>query len=305
MRNLIILTGQTATGKSRHALDLAKKINGQLINCDSRQIYKKLDIVTGKDIGYHKFFEVTSFSNFSVGYYLIDNIKVWLYDVIDPKVFFSSYDYTTIAQYVIKRITSKGKTPIIVGGTYLYIKHLLYGFETESIPPDWKLRKKLERKTVSELQEVLNDKSPTMFEKLNKSDQKNPQRLIRKIEIASHLRKVSAPTHRKSGSLLDADIEIIGFRYKKKQKLMSAVKKRVMERLKQGAVNEAKNLLKQGYSDSDPGLVTIGYKQIFQHLKGLLSKDEMINQWITKEVQYAKRQYTFMKKDSNIKWKAI
>src|SRR3989338_10142578 len=129
---IIIITGPSATGKTALALSLAQKYDGELVNFDSRQIYKKLDIITGKDI---------------------DN--VWLYDIVDPKEYFSSFDYARRAITIIKDITDRKKVPILVGGTYLYLYHLLYQVETESIPPNSKLRKKLNAQTISKLQQKL------------------------------------------------------------------------------------------------------------------------------------------------------
>ena len=98
---------------------------------------------------------------------------------------------------------------------------------------------------------------------------------------------------------------IIGLRYKNKEKLREAIKTRVEKRLKQGAIEEVKKLLKKGYKKTDPGLKTIGYKQLIEYLEGKLAKEKAVEQWINAEMQYAKRQYTFMKKDENIKWRII
>lgn len=158
---------------------------------------------------------------------------------------------------------------------------------------------------------------------MNQSEWNNPQRLIRKIEIASNRpskQYIQPPRLNMSSkqsknenkiilseklSLPDLNIIFIGLKFKTRQKLVEAIKKRVEERLKNGAIEEVKNLLKKGYGENDPGLKTIGYQQIIQYLKGKLTKDEAIAQWTTKEIQYAKRQYTFMKKDKNISWKEI
>src|SRR3989344_3766670 len=305
MNKLIIITGQTATGKTSLAFKLAQENNGVLINCDSRQIYKYLDIITGKD------------------YNLISKNKIGLYDVIKPDEYFSSFDYVKLALPLIKKIIKKGKTPIIVGGTYLYIKHLLYGVEIENIPPDWKLRKELGNKTVKELQKILTGVSTQLINQLNQSEKNNPQRLIRKIEILKSRAKGShiqprglnmtlqssktnmAITLENKLSVKNLKIEFYGLKFKDKNLLRKTIKKRVEKRLKNGAVDEVKKLLEMGYTKKDPGLKTTGYQQLIGHLKGVLDIDTAIQQWINKEVQYAKRQYTFMKKDKNIKWREI
>ena len=284
-KRLFVITGQTASGKTKLALKLKKQENGVLINCDSRQIYKHLDIITGKDIK-----------------------DALLYDIVDPKYYFSSFDYAQTAIQQIKKVINDNKTPIIVGGTYLYIKHLLYNIETENIKPDWKLRKQLNKYLLKDLQNKLKEINIKLFNNLNQSDRNNPRRLIRKIEIAKYEKAIKL---NKEGSFTykpffkNIKIEFIGLRFKKKQDLVSAIEKRVEKRLKQGAIKEVKDLLNKGYSNKDPGIQTIGYKQIIEYLKRNISKTNAIEQWILKEIQYAKRQYTFMKKDKNIKWRDI
>jgi tRNA dimethylallyltransferase len=329
--DIVIITGQTVTGKTSYAIKLAQKYNGELINCDSRQVYKKLDIITGKDLPYNSEFRIyNSELNFDIGYYSIapllhcsmvknnetmkqeNNVKLWLYDVISPNQYFSSYDWVQCAIPVIQDIVKRGKTPIIVGGTYLYIKHLLYGFATELIPPNWKLRNKLNDKSVIYLQDMLKKINTEQFNRLNYSDKNNPQRLIRKIEISKFmsLREIPIKSGNKAISstnnklhLKNYNIKLIGFYYKNKEKLRNNITLRVEKRLKNGAINEVKKLLKLGYQPTDPGLKTIGYQQIIKYLEKQLTLDETKTEWINKEIQYAKRQYTFMKKDKNIVWK--
>ncbi len=292
MNKVIIVTGQTAAGKTSSAADLAKRNNGEIVNADSRQVYKKLDIITGKD---HP-----------------KNIRVWLYDIVDPKEYFSSYDYVRKALPLIKKLLENGKTPVIVGGSYLYLKHLLYDVETENIPPDWQLRKRLENKPITELQAILTAINNTTIQQLNNSELNNPQRLIRKIEIAKAVQPTRLYRHEFNTITLgdklhikNLNLRFIGLRFKDKEKLREKISQRVEKRLKNGAIDEVKKLLAEGYTENDPGLKTIGYQQIIKYLKGEITKDEAVKQWTFKEIQYAKRQYTFMKKDSNIVWKEI
>ena len=142
---MIIITGQTATGKTKLALELAKKYDGELINFDSRQIYKYLDIITGKDI---------------------PKTKIWLYDIVTPDQYFSSFDFVKLVTPIIEDIKKRNKTPILVGGTYLYLKHLLYGIDDNNSPPDFKLRKKLNDKSVEYLQKMLIKLNKNIFENL-------------------------------------------------------------------------------------------------------------------------------------------
>ncbi len=286
---MIIITGQTATGKTKLALELAENIpppgGGELINFDSRQIYKHLDIITGKDISKN---------------------KIWLYDIVFPDQYFSSFDFVKLATLIIKDVEDRNKTPILVGGTYLYLKHLLYGIDDNNGPPDFKLREKLNSKSVNYLQKMLIKLNSPAFENLNHSDQLNPRRLIRRIEIET-FERLNVKTLQRSNvqTFRPSNFEIIGLKYKDKGELRQMIDKRVEERLKNGAIDEVKKLLKMGYKESDPGMKTIGYQQIIKYLNNELTKKKAIDDWINKEVQYAKRQLTFMKKDKNISWREI
>jgi len=287
MSKIIIITGPSATGKTNLALKYAKKDNGEVVNFDSRQIYKYLDIITGKDKP--------------------DNLHIWLYDLVDPKEYFSSFDFTKTAVKTIKDILQRKKTPVLVGGTYLYLYHLLYKVETENIPPNLKLREELNSKTTLLLQKKLTRVDKQLFESLNESDKQNPQRLIRKIEIATFYKKKGkrVPTKMKfalNGFFKDKEIEFVGLNYKNRDEMFHAIKQRVDKRLEQGALDEVTNLLEQGYTENDPGMKTIGYQQIISYLKGEITKQQAIDLWTLKEFQYTKRQLTFMKKDPHIKW---
>ncbi len=322
MRKIIVVTGQTAVGKTNLAIKIAAEENGELVNCDSRQAYKYLDLVTGKDISQDQFQLVNRINSFDIGYYKIEKstpktnylTKIWLYDIVSPNQYFSSFDYKQCALFVIKKLLEENKTPIIVGGTYFYLYHLLYGVASETIPPNWELRRKLETKTVKELQDFLQKLDPQSFSRLNESDRANPRRLLRKIEILTS--QVKKPINKffdrkpqitlfKNLGLPNINIKLLGLKFASKEKLKEAIAKRVEERLKNGAIDEVKKLLDLGYSENDPGLKTIGCRQIIDFLKGKITKKNMIETWINKEIQYAKRQYTFMKKDIYIQWKAI
>lgn len=285
MQNLIVITGQTATGKTNLAIEYARKYNGELINADSRQIYKYLDIITGKDIPTLK----------------RSRIKTHLFDIVDPKKSFSSFEYVKCAIAVIKDLWKRGKTPVLVGGTYFYIKHLLYGFDVH-VAPNRMLRTELEKKSVEELQSKLLSIDKSVFLSMNSSDRNNPRRLIRKIEIlkSGSTSEVGVSLSHLGGE--SGKIKIIGLRHKNREALVEAITKRVHKRFEQGAVKEVRNLLLMGYKKTDHGLQTIGYIQIIQYFNKTITQKEAIKQWIAKEVQYAKRQHTFMKRDPNITW---
>ncbi|KKP86283.1 MAG: tRNA dimethylallyltransferase [Candidatus Roizmanbacteria bacterium GW2011_GWA2_35_8] len=340
--DLIIITGQTATGKTNLAFEYAAKYNGEIVNFDSRQIYKYLDIITGKDLPIKSkiknqrskpSFKIKNrINNFDIGYYKLpttDNlssevlpkirhprtseVKLWLYDVVFPDQYFSSYDFTQCANLVVEDIVKRGKTPILVGGTYFYLKHFLYGFNVSPVPANPGLREKLNNKSVVKLQDTLKRIDLKSFESMNNSDKNNPRRLIRKIEIATSNQQPVTTIHEPRTYFFQSAIsnqqlaikQFIGLKYKRKENLVAAIKQRVEKRLKQGALDEVRSLLKKGYKASDPGLTTIGYQELIQYLEGKLTEDKAIETWVNHEVQYAKRQLTFMKKDENIHWNII
>jgi tRNA dimethylallyltransferase len=292
---MIIITGQTATGKTKLALELAKEYNGELINFDSRQMYKYLDIITGKDKD------------------ALNNVAIWLYDIVTPNQYFSSFDFVEKAKPIISDVIKRGNEPILVGGTYLYLKHLLYGIDDNNSPPNFKLREELNNKTVEELQNILKKLDVQLINQLNNSDKNNPRRLIRRIEICENVKKLKGLKVKKlkcfniqTLKLLNLKTtKFIGIMYKNKEDLISSIKARVEKRLKQGAIKEVKSLLEKGYKETDPGMKTIGYQEIIQYLNGKITKEQAAEQWTNHEIQYAKRQLTFMKKDKNIVWKEI
>lgn len=301
---MIVITGQTATGKTKLAIDYAQKYRGDLINFDSRQIYQYLNIITGKDLQKNTPFYLWQEKKINqklcrIGYYFLKKNKIWLYDIVPPNQQFSSFDFVQVAQLVITKIKKEKKTPILVGGSYFYLKHLLYGFDYQ-VPPNLRLRKELGKLSIKELQKKLKEIAPQKFNELNQSDKNNPHRLIRKIEIFSNFCNQEKKLNKKN---LYQPTFFIGLKFKNKDDLKKAIVKRVEKRLKNGAIDEVKKLIKLGFKKTDPGLKTIGYQQLLLFLEGKINKKQAIDQWIKAEIQYAKRQETFMKKDKNIIWR--
>lgn len=296
MNSLIVITGQTATGKTKLALEYAKNPpaggEGELINADSRQVYKHLDIITGKDLE-----EIQK-----------NNIKVHLLNLVTPDQEFNTFDFVDKATKVIIEIRKRNKTPIIVGGTYQYIKHLLYGQDVQ-VPANPKLREQMEKLPVEELQKKLHSLDKTVYSKLNNSDANNPRRLIRRIEILTSpnasIKSIKPNESEDRYGLRATSNTITGLKHKSRESLVKAIIERVEKRFKQGALDEVKHLLKLGYKKTDPGLQTIGYKQLIAHLEGDMTLEQAKQDWINKEVQYAKRQLTFMKTNVMIDWKDL
>lgn len=296
--NLYIITGQTGTGKTQLALNLAGKIGGDLISADARQAYKHLDVITGKDMGSGQFRSVEELGDYSIGYYDIQGIKVWLYDIVDPKCYFSAFDWAQCAKRTLELISESGRTPILAGGTYFYLETLLFGL-TEGTEPQWSMRKELEKKSVYELRKEAKDIHPEDFTAMNSSDQYNPRRLIRFIE--KH-RSGSGSMRNFQGVVSDYSAKYAGLVFSSPETAREVLTTRVDKRLSSGAVAEVETLLAMRYSRIDPGLNTIGYKQILSHLAGTATLAQAREEWITKEYQYARRQYTLMKRNELIVW---
>ena len=144
MNRLLVICGPTATGKTALAINLAKNFKGEIVSADSRQVYKGMDIGTGKDLPKFSIFNFQfSIDKKQIGYFLLEEVPVWLYDVVEPDYRFNVADYVECASRVIQDIWQRKKLPILVGGTGFYIKALIDGIETLGVPPDWKLREKL------------------------------------------------------------------------------------------------------------------------------------------------------------------
>lgn len=278
--------GPTAVGKTDLAFTLAKKFDGALISADSVQVYKGLDIVSGKDL------PKTAIKNGNnAGFYIDRGIPIFLLDVVEPTSSFSLHDFYKFATRYKQLILEQGKLPIVVGGTGLYVQTLLDGFN-KSTMPDLSLRKKLEKLSVSELQQLLPDDK---LQKLNDSDRNNPRRLIRAIEIESSKQQVASSKRNSYESLvigLTCDREVL------KQRIDA----RVDTRLKQGALDEVSSLFKNYKILSDQVKNANGYKQLFSFLKNEISLDEAIYRWKISEYHHAKNQMTWFRKYGMVEW---
>lgn len=278
----MVICGQTGTGKTSLAIYLAKKFNGELISADSRQVYKGLDIGTGKDLK-----EIEK-----------SGVKVWGYDLADPKKNFSVGNYIKFAEKIISDIQKRGRLPILVGGTGLFIKGVVDGIPTALVPPNPKLRKNLQENSADELFEILAQLDPIRAGSLNFSDKLNPRRLIRGIEIASwslERKKPKVFTTPKYDLLeigLEASNEIIS----------EKIEKRVAKRIKQGIEKEIKKLISSGISWDSQSMTSLGYRQWRGYFEGKETKIKVIENWKNEELHYAKRQLTWFKKDGRIFW---
>ena len=271
MQKVFVVMGPTASGKSDFAVDLALKNNGEIISADSRQIYKNLDIGTGK---------ITEKEMLGVKHHMLD--------ICDLNDEFSVTEYKKLAELVIEDILSRGKTPIICGGTGQYIDIIIFDTDIPKVPPNKVLREKLEKKATPELFEMLISKDKRRAKNIDKD---NRVRLIRALEIIETLGFVPKQDTPK-------------LKYKTEIYLMSPTRTllrerittRLEKRLKVGMIDEVKNIMKKGYTIYDMKKFGLEYVAISKFLEGKITEEETKQEIITKSCQYAKRQETWNKK---------
>lgn len=281
MNKLVVIAGPTASGKSDLAVQLARQFNGEIISADSRQVYRGFDIGSGK---------ITKKEMAGVPHHLLD--------VANPKRIFTVSQYQKLAQKKVAEIWAKNKLPIIVGGTGLYIRALVDGIIFPEVAPNLKLRQALEKKSVSELFKILKKLDPARAKNI---DAKNPRRLIRAIEIARALGQVPKP----KANPLKADSLFIGLN-PKDEILKARIKTRLMKRLeakgKNNLITEIKKLHESGLSWKRLESLGLEYKNVALYLQKKLTKDEMIERLNNEIWHYAKRQYTWFKRDKRLNW---
>jgi len=283
-KKLLVILGPTASGKSDLAIKIAKKFNGEVISADSRQVYKGMDLGTGK---------VEKDQQKSKFYYS-ENIRHHLLDIIKPTQYFSVYNYQKLALKAIKDILKRKKLPILCGGTGFYISSVIENWQFTKIKPDWKLRKSLEQLSNEELLKQLEKIDP---ERAKEIDPKNKRRIIRALEIAFKLGKVPKLIKKP----LKMDILILGIK-KEKEELKELIKKRLEKRLEKGMIEEVKRLKKEGVPSSKLESFGLEYRWINRFLEKKISYEEMIKSLYKEILKYAKRQMTWFKKMKNVFW---
>jgi tRNA dimethylallyltransferase len=276
-KKLIVILGPTASGKTELAIKLAKKFNGEIVNADSRQVYKGMDIGTAKPTKEE-----------------MKGIPHYLLNVASPKRKFTVAQYRKLALKAIEKIQKRRKIPILVGGTWFYIRATVDGIVIPEVPPDWKLRKRLEKKSPEELYKILKKLDP---ERAKTIEKENKRRLIRAIEICKKIGKV--PPLRFNP--LPYPVLMIGIKRTKKE-LMERIRKRFFDWLKKGLILEVIKLRKMGVSFKRIEEFGMHYREIAKYLQGEISEKEMIEKSIREIQNYAKHQLSWFKKDRRIFW---
>lgn len=277
MNNKVIaIVGATASGKTAYSVELAKQIDGEIVSADSRLVYKGFDIGTAKP---------TLEERQGIPHHMID--------IVDPDINYSAGLYTREAKKCINDILSRGKTPIIAGGTGLYFNVLLNNYSLPEIEPDWELRHRLSELSYEELEHMLYELDKNAF--VEKNDKK---KAIRYIEI---LKTTGKPIHMSRGiNEIEYNIEWIGLNFPREE-LYNRINKRVDLMIEQGLIDETRNLLAQ-YGRIANIIDTIGYREIIMALDGLITMDEAVDKLKQNTRNYAKRQLTWFRKNENIKW---
>lgn len=284
MKKVLVVCGPTATGKTFLALKLAKKFNGELISADSRQIYRGLDIGTGKDLR-----KIPKWAT------------VWGYDLAGPKEEFGVSKYIAFANKAIEDIWSRDKIPILVGGTGFYIKGVIDGIPTVDVPRNKKLRERLSEKTSEDLYEMLSQIDAIRAGSLNSSDKRNPRRLVRAVEVATWMIDNSKKLPKGNESHRDRSVLFIGL-CAEKEILFKNIERRVEKRVGAGLEREIRGLLSSGVTWRMQSMSSLGYRQWKDFFKNKKSKEVVIDDWKKEEKRYARRQITWFKKDRRLHW---
>lgn len=268
---LFVVTGPTASGKTAKAVALAKHINGEIISADSRQLYRRMDLGTGKDLDEY------------------DNVPYHLIDICEPGYKYNLFEYLRDYQQIVDDIKSRGKSAILCGGTGLYVESVLKGIQLPPVPENKSLRESLENKSLDDLTEILKQYK-TLH---NTTDIDTAKRAIRAIEIQEYyhnnpqLEAKTEPHPIENAVIIGVDID--------RETRRERISHRLRTRLENGMVEEVKSLLECGVHPDDLIYYGLEYKFLTKYVIGELSYNEMVDQLEIAIHQFAKRQMTWFR----------
>ena len=282
---VIVICGPTASGKTALSIELAKQINGEIVSADSMQIYKDMDIGTAKPTQEEK-----------------QGIKHYLIDFVSPDERYSVADYKQDAKKAIREILKKGKVPIIVGGTGLYVDSLIYEIEYPNIEFDEKYREKLEKEVeengLEELYEKAKEIDIEAIKKISKNDKK---RVLRILEIYHATGKNKTEQEKESRKKeVEYDYKVFALKWDREM-LYERINKRVDIMLEQGLIEEVKSIYEK-YNKFPTAMQGLGYKEVVEYLENKTTKEEMIEKIKQETRRYAKRQMTWFRKNKQTIW---
>ena len=284
---VIVIEGPTASGKTNLSIQLAKKIGGEIVCADSMQIYKEMDIGTAK---------VTKQE--------MQGIEHYVMDFVNPNERFSVADYKREAKKAIRQIIEKGKIPIVVGGTGLYIDALIYEIDYPEQEVDLTYRKQLEQeaqtKGLEELYKKAEEIDAQATHKISKTDQKRILRILEMYHTTGKTKTQLEAESRKNPPEYDYKVFALTW---ERQALYERIGKRVDQMIKQGLVQEVENIWKK-YSCFPTAMQALGYKEVVEYLENKITKDEMIEKIKGQTRKYAKRQLTWFRKNKDVVWLA-
>lgn len=286
MNKVIVVLGPTASGKTGLSIELAKEINGEIVSADSMQIYRFMDIGTAKPDEEEK-----------------QGIKHYLIDEVNPDEEFSVAKYKELAIKYIDEIINKGKTPIVVGGTGLYLNSLIYNINFSETISDWGLREELKKEAEEKGNEYLHNKlkecDPEAAAKIHPN---NLNRVIRALEVYKYTSKTIS-FHQELSRLEPPkyDFVLIGLRMSR-ERLYERINKRIDNMIERGLIDEVRMLQSLGYNKSAVAMQGIGYKEVLAYFKGELTFEEVIFILKRDTRRYAKRQLTWFRRIADVQW---
>ena len=284
MRKIIAVAGPTAVGKTKYAIETAKAFNGEIVSCDSMQLYKYMNIGSAKPTSKEQ-----------------AEVKHWLVDEIDPKEPFSVARYSKMAKSAIEDIFSRGKTPVIEGGTGLYLNSILYEMDFGGASVDMELRSTLENEAElfgpEYIYNKLKDADPYAAERIHPN---NVKKVIRALEGAISGNSI-ADFKNCNEKCKNYDAILIGLT-RNRPELYDRINRRVDIMVEQGLFNEVEQLLEMGLDEDDISMKGIGYKEIIGFFDGLYSQEEAIDLIKKNSRHLAKRQLTWFRRYEDMKW---